>query len=87
MPSVSQADVRKQIVAGRVGPLYLVIGADEAGKMALAGEFLELVEPELRAFNLDRLYGGETTGTAVVVVVMGTPPVRIRGHMLVAIVL
>ena len=34
--------------------------------MGLAGEFLELVEPELRAFNIDRLYGGETTGLAVV---------------------
>jgi DNA polymerase-3 subunit delta len=66
LPSVSQADVRKQIAAGRVGPLYLVSGADEAGKMALAGAFLELVEPELRAFNLDRLYGGEATGMAVV---------------------
>ena len=66
MPTTSQADVRKQIAAGRVGPLYLILGADEAGKVALAGEFLELVEPELRAFNLDRLYGGETTGMAVV---------------------
>lgn len=66
MPPVSQADIRKQIASGRVGPLYLILGADEAGKAALAGEFLELVEPELRAFNLDRLYGGETTGMAVV---------------------
>ncbi len=66
MPAISQADVRKQIAAGRVGPLYLIVGGDEAGKVSLAGEFLELVEPELRAFNLDRLYGGETTGMAVV---------------------
>jgi DNA polymerase-3 subunit delta len=66
LPPVSQTDVRKQIAAGRVGPIYLIVGADEAGKVALAGEFLELVEPELRAFNLDRLYGGETTGMAVV---------------------
>jgi len=49
-----------------VGQLYLILGADEAGKVALAGEFLELVEPELRAFNLDRLYGGETSALAVV---------------------
>ena len=66
MPSISQADVRQQIAAGRVGALYLILGADDAGKVALAGEFLELVEPDLRAFNLDRLYGGETTGMAVV---------------------
>jgi DNA polymerase-3 subunit delta len=66
LPPISQADVRRQIAAGRVGPLYLILGADEAGKVALAGEFMELVEPELRAFNLDRLYGGETSGMAVV---------------------
>jgi DNA polymerase-3 subunit delta len=66
LPTISQADVRKQIAAGRVAPLYLILGADEAGKVALAGEFMELVEPELQAFNLDRLYGGEVSGMAVV---------------------
>lgn len=46
--------------------MYLLVGPDGAGKIALAGEFLELVEPELRAFNSDRLYGGETSGAKVV---------------------
>lgn len=46
--------------------MYLLVGPDGAGKIALAGEFLELVEPELRAFNSDRLYGGETSGAEVV---------------------
>ena len=46
--------------------MYLLLGADEAAKIALAGEFLELVEADLRAFNVDRLYGGETTGAQVV---------------------
>jgi len=62
----SQADVRKQIASGRVAPIYLLLGPDDAGKLALASEFVELVEPDLRPFNLDRLYGGETTGAAVV---------------------
>jgi DNA polymerase-3 subunit delta len=62
----SEADVLKQIASGRVGPLYLIIGADETGKLALAAAFPDLVEPELRAFNVDRLYGGETTGMSVV---------------------
>jgi DNA polymerase III subunit delta len=66
LPPVTPAHVRQQIASGRVGPLYLLVGADEAGKVALAGEFLELVEQELRAFNLDRLYGGETSARAVV---------------------
>jgi DNA polymerase-3 subunit delta len=66
LAAASQADVRKQIAAGKVAPIYLVLGADEAAKIALAGEFLELVETDLRAFNVDRLYGGETTGAQVV---------------------
>ena len=66
MAAASQSDVRKQIAGGKVAPVYLLVGADEAAKIALAGEFLELVEADLRAFNVDRLYGGETTGAAVV---------------------
>lgn len=66
MAFAPQADVRKQIAAGKVAPIYLLLGADEAAKVALAGAFLELVESDLRAFNVDRLYGGETTGAQVV---------------------
>ena len=73
MASVSQADVLKQIASGRVGPLYLIIGPDEVAKAGLAGEFLALVEEDLRPFNVDRLYGGETTAAAVVDAVMTLP--------------
>lgn len=66
MPALSQADVRKQIAAGKVGPLYLLVGPDDTGRMALAAEFLELVEADLRPFNVDRLYGGETSAAKVV---------------------
>ena len=66
MPAASHADVRKHIASGKPAPIYLLLGADEAAKIALAGEFLELVEADLRAFNVDRLYGGETTGAEVV---------------------
>ena len=66
MPLASAADVRKHIASGKVAPIYVLIGADDAAKIALAGEFLELIEPDLRAFNSDRLYGGETTGADVV---------------------
>ena len=61
MPVASPADVRSHIAAGKVAPVYLIVGPDEAGKVGLAGDFLELVEPDLSAFNVDRLYGGETT--------------------------
>ena len=73
MPAASQTDVRKQIAAGKVGPIYLLIGPDDARKVALAGEFLELVDAELRAFNVDRLYGGESTGADVVDAVRTLP--------------
>ena len=66
MPLASPADVRKQIASGKVGAIYVLIGPDDTAKIALAGEFLELIEPDLRAFNSDRLYGGETTGADVV---------------------
>ena len=66
MPAASPADVRKQIAAGKVAAVYLLVGPDDAGKTALAGEFLELVDEGLRAFNVDRLYGGETSGAVVV---------------------
>ena len=66
MAVATQADVRKQIAAGKVAAIYVLLGPDEAAKIALAGEFLELVEADLRAFNVDRLYGGETTGAQVV---------------------
>src|SRR4026208_1265803 len=66
LPALSQADVRKQIAAGTVGPLYLLVGPDDTSRMALAAEFLELVEADLRPFNVDRLYGGETSAARVV---------------------
>jgi DNA polymerase-3 subunit delta len=49
-----------------VEPIYLILGADETAKVSLAGAFLDLVDEGLRAFNVDRLYGGETTAAAVV---------------------
>jgi DNA polymerase-3 subunit delta len=66
LPISPEADVRKHIAAGKVAPIYLLIGADETAKDALAAEFLELVEVELRAFNVDRFYGGQSSAAAVV---------------------
>jgi len=73
LPSVSKSDVRKQIASGKVAPLYLLVGPDEAEKVSLAGEFLSLVDEGLRAFNVDRLYGGETTAATVVDAAMTLP--------------
>jgi DNA polymerase-3 subunit delta len=59
MPVLTAAALRKQIAAGDTAPLYALVGADEVEKAAVAGEFADVVEEGLRAFNVDRLYGGE----------------------------
>ena len=59
MPVVTRAALKKQIAAGDTGPLYLLIGDDDSEKSAVATEFTEMVDEGLRAFNVDRLFGGE----------------------------
>ena len=59
MPPLSPAALRKQIAAGDTAPLYVLTGADDIEKSAVATEFTEMVDEGLRAFNVDRVYGGE----------------------------
>jgi DNA polymerase III subunit delta len=59
MAVLDPAALRRQIKSGTTGPLYVIDGDDEAEKTSLAAEFTEMIEPELRAFNVERLYGGE----------------------------
>jgi len=61
MPVATPSAVRKQIRAGTTDPLYLLLGADDVEKSALAGEFAEVVEEGLRAFNIERLHAGDMT--------------------------
>jgi DNA polymerase III subunit delta len=61
MPLVTPAAVRKQIKSGRVDPIYLLQGEDDVEKSALAGEFAELVDEGLRAFNVERIHAGDLT--------------------------
>jgi DNA polymerase-3 subunit delta len=60
MPVLTQTILRKQLAAGETDPLYVLVGADELEKSAVASEFAELVEEDLRAFNVERMYGAET---------------------------
>ena len=60
MPLVTAAQLRKDIASGQTAPLYVLIGADEVEKADVAAQFLELVDEGLRAFNVDRFYGGDT---------------------------
>ena len=59
MPALTPAALRTQIASGSIGPLYVLAGEDDAEKAAVAGEFAEMVDEGLRAFNVDRLYGAE----------------------------
>ena len=61
MATLTVAAVRKQIDAGAPDPVYLLIGEDEIEKSALAGEFAELVDEGLRAFNVERIHAGDWT--------------------------
>lgn len=59
MPALSPAALRKQIATGNTGPLYALIGEDDAEKSAVASEFVEMIEEGLRPFNVDRMYGAD----------------------------
>jgi DNA polymerase-3 subunit delta len=68
MPPSTPAAVRKQIAAGKPDPLYLIVGDDEAEMSHLAADLSAIVEDELRAFNLERLYATDKSSTAVSIV-------------------
>lgn len=67
MPVATPAAVRAQIASGTTDPIYLLRGEDEVEKSALAADLAALVDEELQAFNVERLYAGEmTTGEKLV---------------------
>ncbi len=59
MPAATPAAVRKQISQASHVPTYLIVGDDDAEISALVSDIGGLVEDELRAFNLERVYAGE----------------------------
>jgi DNA polymerase-3 subunit delta len=63
MPPASPAAVRKQLAQGKPDPVYLIVGDDEAEMAGLVGELSRLVEDELRAFNVERLYASDRATT------------------------
>jgi DNA polymerase-3 subunit delta len=68
MPVATVGSVRKQIAERKPDPVYLITGDDEGEMYRLAGEMSSLVDDELRAFNVERLYAGERGLTPVAVV-------------------
>src|SRR4030095_4722534 len=67
MPSATPQAVRKQLAQGKPDPVYVIVGDDEAEMSRLAGEVSALVEDELRAFNLERMYATGRSGTATAI--------------------
>jgi DNA polymerase-3 subunit delta len=59
VPLLTLAQLRQQLKSGKTDPLYALVGQDDAEKASVAAEFAELVDEGLRAFNFERLYGGE----------------------------
>jgi DNA polymerase III subunit delta len=60
--------VRKQLAAGKPDAIYLIVGDDEAEMSRLSADVSALVEDELRAFNLERLYAGEKAASPAAIV-------------------
>jgi DNA polymerase-3 subunit delta len=81
---MTPSDIRQQITARTTAPLYLIHGSDEAEKSALSMAFADLVEPELRAFNVERLYGNEV-GAADVVDAARTLPMMTERRVVVVL--
>jgi DNA polymerase-3 subunit delta len=65
MPAISASALRAQLNSGTAGPLYLLLGDDDVEKAEVAGAFADLIDPGLQAFNVDRLYGAETSVDAL----------------------
>ena len=59
MPPLTPAALRTQLASLETAPLYALIGEDDVEKSAVASELAAMVDEGLRAFNVDRLYGGE----------------------------
>jgi DNA polymerase III delta subunit len=59
MPGSTPAAVRNQIAQRKPDPIYLIVGDDDAEMTRLAGDIAGVVEDELRAFNVERIYAGE----------------------------
>ena len=62
---VTPATVHTQIASGTLDPLYLVLGDDEYEKAEMASEFEEVVDVDLRAFNVERFHGGDVSLRAI----------------------
>src|SRR2546423_15532755 len=86
MPELSAADLHAAVAKRTPAPVYLLLGDDEAEMSRLAADLMSLVEDELRAFNVDRLYAGEK-GTSPLSIVEAARLLPMMGDRRVVVVL
>ena len=84
MPPLTATILRKQLAAGETDPLYMLVGADDLEKSAVASEFADMVEEDLRAFNVERVYGGETKVDALIDAALTLPMMAPRRVVVIA---
>lgn len=84
MPPLTTAILRTQLAAGETDPLYMLVGADDLEKASVAAEFAEMVEEDLRAFNVERVYGGETKVDEIIDIARMLPMMAPRRVVIVA---
>ena len=68
MPSIAAEVFAQQIRKRTPAPVYVIIGDDDQEKSFLAQLASDLVDEELRAFNVERMYGTDRTTTAEAIV-------------------
>jgi DNA polymerase-3 subunit delta len=68
MPAANPAEVRAAIAKRTPAPVYLLLGDDDAELSRLASDITAVVEDELRAFNVDRVYAGDKGVSAASIV-------------------
>jgi DNA polymerase-3 subunit delta len=68
MPTSTPSAVRKQLASRKADPIYLIVGDDDAEMARLAGDIAAVVEDELRAFNVERLYATDRSVTPASIV-------------------
>ena len=68
MSSASPVDVRAAIARRATAPVYLLLGDDDAEMSRLAADITSVVDDELRAFNVERIYAGEKGTSAASIV-------------------
>ena len=66
MRSITPSAALIHIASGDLDPVYLVLGDDALEKAEMADAFEQVVDDGLRAFNVDRFYGGDASLSQVI---------------------